>query len=106
MLAERWKFGNDVAEVMNRHHDVQKATVCRSLVAVVSLCDLLCRMRGLGHGIKEEREVDLQEEPAFAVLLADCPTLAKFDWTRFTFELEGYMEEVNQLVRSVYRVHA
>jgi HD-like signal output (HDOD) protein len=106
ILAERWKFGEDVAEVMRCHHDVEKAGKHRGLTAVVNLCDLLCRMRGLGHGFDEEREIDILQEPAFALLLADCPALAKFDWARFTFELEGYMEEVRQLVATVYRVHA
>jgi hypothetical protein len=27
---------------------------------------------------------------------------ASFDWARFTFELEGYLEEVRRLVRQLY----
>jgi HD-like signal output (HDOD) protein len=103
MLAQRWKFTPDLAEVISCHHDVGKAKVHRDLVALVALNDLLCRMRGLGHGYQEEREVDFLTEPAFAILVAECPMLQKFDWARFTFELEAYLEEVQRLVSTVFR---
>jgi HD-like signal output (HDOD) protein len=103
ILAEKWKFNPDLREVMGYHHDLAHAHDYRSLVALVSLTDLLCRMRGLGHGFTEEREIDFLEEPGFAALKAECPELQKFDWARFTFELEGRLEEVQQLVNMVYR---
>jgi|GraSoiStandDraft_24_1057298.scaffolds.fasta_scaffold17347_2 HD-like signal output (HDOD) protein len=103
ILAEKWKFGPDLREVMGYHHDPAHAHDYRSLVALVSLTDLLCRMRGLGHGFTEVREIDFLEEPGVAVLKTECPELQKFDWARFTFELESHMEEVHQLVNMVYR---
>jgi HD-like signal output (HDOD) protein len=103
MLAQRWKFTPDVAEVIRCHHDVSRAQVNRDLVALIALNDLLCRMHGLGHGFEEAREVDLQNEPAFAILLAECPNLKTFDWARFTFELDGHLEEVKRLVSTVSR---
>ena len=103
ILAEKWKFGPDLREVMGRHHDLEHAHDYRGLVALVNLTDLLCRMRGVGHGFIEERQIDFLEEPGFAALKSECPELEKFDWARFTFELEGYLEEVRQLVNMVYR---
>jgi hypothetical protein len=60
-------------------------------------------MSGLGHGYVEQRQVNFIEEPAFAILLEECPSLKTFDWARFTFELEAYMEEVHRLVAVLYR---
>ncbi|MFZ0286625.1 MAG: hypothetical protein WAL32_15475, partial [Terriglobales bacterium] len=86
------------------HHDPRSAHKHRELVALVSLSDLLCRMSGLGYGYVEECQVNFIEEPGFALLLEECPALKTFDWARFTFELEAYMEEVHRLVELLYRV--
>jgi putative nucleotidyltransferase with HDIG domain len=102
-VAEKWHLPADLAAVVECHHDLQKATVHRDLVAVVSLSDLLCRMSGLGYGYTEDRQVNFQEEEGFSVLLKECPELQTLDWARFTFELEAYMEEVHQLVTQLYR---
>lgn len=103
IVAERWHFADDLVAVVGYHHDPHRATSHRDLVALVSLADLLCRMSGLGHGSVEDREVSLIEEPGFALLLEECPSLKEFDWARFTLELEAYMEEVHRLVALLYR---
>ena len=83
--------------MLGYHHHPAAAGVRRDLVA------LLCRMSGLGHGYVERRQVNFTEEAAFAILLEECPALKTFDWARFTFELESYMEEVHRLVAVLYR---
>lgn len=103
IVAQQWHFTADLVSVLTWHHDPAAATADRSLVAVVSLSDLLCRMSGLGHGYLEECQVSFTEEPGLALLLDDCPSLKTFDWARFTFELEAYMEEVHRLVGLLYR---
>ena len=103
LLAEKWGLPPDITSVVTWHHDADKATCARALVALASLSDLLCRMGGLGHGVVEEREVDFLAHPAFAVLLEECPALQTFDWARFTFEQEGYLDEVHHLVSLLYR---
>jgi HD-like signal output (HDOD) protein len=102
ILAERWGLTADLIEVVSSHHNAPGAKSHRALVALVALSDLLCRMGEIGHGYQELCQVSFQEEPAFAVLLQECPMLAKFDWARFTFELEGYLDEVRRLVRELY----
>jgi len=102
IVAQRWRLSADLVVVLGSHHDPQSASQNRDLVALVSLSDLLCRMCGLGHGYIEERQVNFLEEPAFALLLEECPSLQGFDWARFTFELEAYMEEVHRLVAVLY----
>ncbi|HEY1272303.1 MAG TPA: HDOD domain-containing protein [Terriglobales bacterium] len=104
LLAERWRFALEICEVIRHHHDAERAHSQKGLVALVSLTDLLCRMRALGYGYAEEREVDFTRQEAFFILLEECPALKKFDWARFTLELEPYMEEVKRLVASIFRV--
>ena len=105
MLAERWHLTPELVDVVACHHDPGTASAHRDLVALVNLSDLLCRMGGLGHGHVEERQVDFLEEPAFRLLLEECPNLRTFDWARFTFELEAYMVEVHRLVQILYGRH-
>lgn len=102
-LAEKWRMPSDLIQVITWHHDVEKAKEHRALVALVALADLLCRMRSIGYGYNEDRQVDFTQEPAFKVLLQECRELEKLDWERFTFEIDGYMAEVQRLVGLVYR---
>lgn len=103
IVAERWRLTPDLVEVLSCHHNPSSAAVRRDLVALISLSDLLCRMSSMGHGYVERRQVNFTEEPAFAILLEECPSLKTFDWARFTFELESYMEDVQRLVKVLYR---
>ena len=93
----------DIARVIRSHHEPEKAEEDRTLIAVVSLADLLCRMSGIGYGYPENREVVLEQQPAFEVLLDACPDLRKVDWERFTFDMEAYLAEVEKLVTLVFR---
>lgn len=103
ILAEKWHFSPELVEVITHHHDMKGVREHGGLVAVVSISDLLCRMSTIGHGYAEQRQVNFLEEPAFALLIKECPPLGSFDWARFTFEMEAYVEEVQRLVSLVYR---
>jgi HD-like signal output (HDOD) protein len=103
LLAEKWRMPADLADVIAWHHDIARAPRNRGLVALVGIADLLCRVRMIGHGFPEDRQVDFQQEPAFQVLLAECPQMATLDWERFTFEMEDYLTEVRRLVALIYR---
>jgi HD-like signal output (HDOD) protein len=103
ILAKKWELPPDLSDVIRFHHDVNAVPDAGSLLALVSLSDLLCRMSGIGHGVVEEREIDFLDQPAFAILLRECPSLNDFDWARLTFELEGYLDEVRRLVALLYR---
>jgi putative nucleotidyltransferase with HDIG domain len=103
LVARQWHLPAELVQVIAYHHNPAAATAHRDTVALVSLSDMLCRMSGIGHGIIERRQIDFLEEPGFSLLLQECPTLQNFDWARFTFELEGYLEEVHRLVTFLYR---
>lgn len=104
LLAERWNLTAELQEVVCRHHDLARANLNPGMVSLVNLSDLLCRMRGLGHGFSEARAVDFIEEPGVKILRETCPLLETFDWARFTFELDEYVEEVRRLVTVFYRI--
>jgi hypothetical protein len=101
MLARKWNLAPDLVAVVEHHHTTESSA--DSLVAIVSLSDLLCRMENLGHGFVEERQVNILGEVALTTLLESHPGLQQFDWARLTFELESYVDEVHQLVASIYR---
>jgi HD-like signal output (HDOD) protein len=103
LLARHWNFAPDLCEVVSLHHTANESENFAALVTLVELSDLLCRMSGLNHGFIEKRQVNLLEQPGFALLARECPALQDFDWARLTFELDSYMDEVHTLVHSIYR---
>lgn len=102
-VAEQWHLPDGVVEAAAFHHDPARAAAYADSVALVSLSDKLCRMNNLGHGVIEKVQVDFLEEPGFDLLTRTCPNLQAFDWARFTFEMEGYLEEVQRLVNLLFR---
>jgi HD-like signal output (HDOD) protein len=102
-LAEKWGLPADLIQVVAFHHTPVQSSDQTGLVALIELSDLLCRMSGLNHGYVEARQVDVQEEPGFAILAEKCALLKQFDWARLTFELDSYMDDVHALVRTIYR---
>jgi len=101
-LAEKWKLGDDILEVIACHHALEQSHKARSLVALVHLSDLLCRVRGLGYGYYERHKVDLISDPAWAILLEENRDLESVDLARFTFELDESVEEIHALVSTVF----
>jgi putative nucleotidyltransferase with HDIG domain len=104
LLAERWLLNAELKEVIRRHHQFDRAQNFQELVAIVTISDLLCRLRGLGYGFVETRSVCLSEEPAFQFLAEKFPVLWRTDLERFTYELDGYIDEVRELVTVLFRL--
>ena len=102
-LAEQWGLPPDLVDVVAHHHSDNHSSQHGALIAMVQLSDTLCRMSSLNYGYVEERQIDLAQEGAFAILLRQFPSLANFDWARLTFELDSYMDEVQRLVQAIYR---
>jgi HD-like signal output (HDOD) protein len=103
LLADRWELSPDLREVVSAHHSPPETGEHAGLVALVELSDLLCRMSGLNHGFRENRQVNLLEQRGFMVLSEQCKGLKDFDWARLTFELDSYMDQVHSLVSAIYR---
>ncbi|MGE5112179.1 MAG: HDOD domain-containing protein [Acidobacteriaceae bacterium] len=104
LLAERWLLNAELKEVIRRHHQFERAQGSEELVGIVNISDLLCRVRGLGYGFPEKRSVCFTEEPSFQFLAEKFPVLWRTDLERFTYELDGYIEEVRQLITVLFRM--
>jgi HD-like signal output (HDOD) protein len=104
MLAERWRLPAAYYHVLGYHHRVQDAREYRCLVAMVSLCDYLCRFRSLGYGFSEIGFIDLAAEPAWAIAAAELPNLQDFDLARFTLELDAFISQVEQSVNALFEL--
>src|ERR1700688_4913932 len=62
-LAEQWHLASDMVQVIAHHHTPELSEGAQPLVALVHLCDLLCRVRGMGYGYYESHKVDLAHNP-------------------------------------------
>jgi putative nucleotidyltransferase with HDIG domain len=102
ILANAWKIPGDIADAVELHHRVGDPQRGGPLVALVNLSDLLCRMRGLGYGYYEPRQIDFASEPGWLYLVMKFPGMAEIDLARFTFSLDEYAREVGDLVATVF----
>jgi putative nucleotidyltransferase with HDIG domain len=102
VLAEAWKMPADVADAIQLHHQIGDPERGGPLVALVHLSDLLCRMRDLGYGYYEPRQIDFANEPGWLYLVMKFPGMAEIDLARFTFSLDEYAREVGELVATVF----
>jgi putative nucleotidyltransferase with HDIG domain len=103
LLAEFWQLGPDLKEVIRRHHQVDLARGFRSLVAIVAVADLLCRVTRLGYGYDERLHIELATEPAWLILTEEFPLAKTLDVERVTFELDDYVKEVRAIVSVLFR---
>jgi putative nucleotidyltransferase with HDIG domain len=102
ILAKTWQLPPDIAEVIAWHHDVAHAPESNPLIPIIYLCDLLCRLRGLGYGYDEWRAVDLIADPAWMALGPHCRRLASIDLARFTLDLDAYVVRTAILVDTIF----
>jgi putative nucleotidyltransferase with HDIG domain len=102
VLAEAWKIPADIADAIELHHQIGDPQRGGPLVALVHLSDLLCRMRDLGYGYYEPRQVDFANEPGWLYLVLTYPQMAEIDLARFTFALDEYAKEVGDLVATIF----
>lgn len=102
VLADAWKIPADIADAIELHHQIGDPQRGGPLVALVHLSDLLCRMRDLGYGYYEPRQIDFANEPGWLYLTMQFPHLAEIDFARFTFALDEYAKEVSDLVSTVF----
>jgi len=102
VLAEAWKITPDLVQAVELHHEIGDPERGGPLVAIVHLSDLLCRLRDMGYGYYEPRQIDFANEPGWLYLVMHFPNLAGLDLARFTFMLDEYAKEVGELVSTVF----
>lgn len=104
LLAEHWHLPRDLVQVIQcHHHQVPPAPECAPLVMIVSLADLLCRVRGMDYGYYEAVQVDLVADPAWLYLVREYPRLQGLDLVRLSHELDDFAAEAKRIVASVFR---
>jgi HD-like signal output (HDOD) protein len=103
VLAEQWHLNSDICEAIEFHSSVQDAKEFRPLVSLVHLSDEFCRMRGMGYGYYESRQLDITSDPGWEILVNQYPHLKDLDLARFTFEMDNDVIEVQSLVDAVYQ---
>ena len=102
ILADYWALPDEASQVIQFHHTPELGESHSALVALVNLSDLLCRMRDMGYGYLELREIEFQKEPAWSILLQHAPHLGRFDVFRFSLEMDQEADEIRKLVTAVF----
>ena len=103
LIAQEWNLPQPIKDVIRYHHDVEHAPADHCIVAVVNVCDLLCRMRNLGYGFDELTRVDISAEPGWNALSSEFKKLQDLDLERFTLELDSYIDEVRELISELFQ---
>jgi putative nucleotidyltransferase with HDIG domain len=101
VLAGQWKLSEELRQAIAYHHAVYQAENAQALVAIVHLCDLLCRMRNLGYGYYERMKFDMVADPAWAIIMKEHRDLEYVDLAQFTFELDESLTEIGELVSTI-----
>lgn len=105
LLAARWLLGDDLQEVIRRHHESDQAVLDRALVGVVAIADLLCRTSNLGYGYDELLHLDLNTEPSVKMVAGELPKFGNLEWAGFLTEMQAYAKQVRSLVAVLYRTN-
>jgi len=103
LLADRWNLAPDNQSVIEFHHTPEQVSGEGRLVALVSLADLLCRLRGMGYGYEELGQADFGKAPAWEMLAETFPQIERLDLARLAFELDAEADEIRELVTSTFR---
>ncbi len=99
-LAQKWNFPRYLHEVVACHHTPELAKTDPTLVSIVSLADAICRAGDLGYGVIAAKELVLDTEESWRVLVRSYPKLIASDVQEF---LHGISEEIKALVRTIFK---
>jgi len=105
MLAVKWTLDPVIEDVIKYHHRLSSLSNCRSTVALVTLCDILCRANGLGYGYKEDLSIDWQRNEMIDTMKEEWPVARSTNWSQVGPELANYLNEVRKLVSVLFRLH-
>jgi HD-like signal output (HDOD) protein len=103
ILAEHWRLPDDIAEVVEHHHESQQALLHPDLVALVSLAERICHLHGLGFEMNRLEAWKLEEDPSWLILTQPSSQLARLEPERFLLEMGQFTATAGQLVRSILR---
>lgn len=104
MLAKKWELSPVILDVIEHHHRLSRLSVYRSTVALVSLCDTLCRLNGLGYGYEEELAIDWSKNELLDAVKEEWPVARNLNWQQVSAELVSYLNDVRKLVKVLFRL--
>lgn len=103
LLASRWELAPVIIDVIQYHHRASYTSTWRPTVALVSVCDQLCRAHGLGYGAAEVLNLGWDRNNLLDVLKEEWPIARTLNWAAAAAELTGYLKEVRKLVSVLFR---
>ena len=104
MLASRWGLTPLVADVVQYHHCLSQFAVYRPMIALVSLCDQICRSHQLGYGYEERINMSSENNELLDAIRAEWPFARALDWHQAALELSTYLNDVRKLVTVMFRL--
>ncbi|MGZ4790018.1 MAG: HDOD domain-containing protein [Terriglobales bacterium] len=104
MLAAKWTLTPVVTEVIQYHHRRSQFAVYRPMIALVSLCDQICRANGLGYGYQERIVLCWDDNELLDAIRAEWPVARTLSWAQTNAELVSYLNDVRKLVTVLFRL--
>jgi HD-like signal output (HDOD) protein len=102
VLATHWRLPEAVRQVILYHEDIEQAKLHTSLVAIVSLSNTLCRIRGMDYTNERAETKSMLQDPAWHTLTREYPYLKESDLSTFCSELDSFLETAREMVGSIY----
>jgi HD-like signal output (HDOD) protein len=101
-VAENWGLSEELVAAIRWHHDPQKAGEHKIVAAIVSLADLLCRVRGMGLVDERYLKVCFAEHPGWQILAEEQGGIERVELGRFSFEIDEQMDGVIDLAETLF----
>lgn len=102
VLASHWRLPEAVRQVILYHEDIEQAKLHTSLVAIVSLSNTMCSMRGMDYLNEPPTEKPITHDPAWHTLTREYPYLKDSDLSSFCAELDSFLETAREMVGSIF----
>jgi len=103
MLAGRWQLTPLIVDVIKHHHRLSAVSEHRPMIALVSVCDSLCRAHGLGYGYPEELPDISSRDDLLQEMRDAWPVARQIHWPQFHTEMINYLTDVRKLVSVLFR---
>ncbi len=103
ILARRWKFSDDLIEVILCHHNPAAAVLNPALVAIVALADRLCRASDLGMGYRETPDPAIAWQADWSIVKRQIPRASAIEWSDFVKDADVYFVEIRELVTAMFQ---
>jgi putative nucleotidyltransferase with HDIG domain len=101
LVARKWKFADEIVEVILCHHNPAAAVIDPALVAIVALADRTCRSSSLGL-YKEQPAPPEAWQADWNLLASKCPMAGHVSWADFVKDSDVFFAEIHELVKAMY----